>query len=122
MKMKALVAVLLISIVAAAELPNAPTPQTEGNYYGSGFNTDNQLYVLQGFGVSALVGGITNRPWIGGASGVGSCMLYRAIHDPMVPAIQHDTMFARNRILFCGVGSAGGYVMLKVLHVGKKKK
>lgn len=86
--------------------------------YGSGFSFDNQLYALQGASVSLATGLVTHRPWVGAVSGVGSCMAFRAVHDQ---GYSHDTMFSSDRIAFCAVGSAGGYVINKLMHVGKKR-
>lgn len=106
----ALLCVLLFSAFAhAADLPNAPQPNTE---YSSGFGFDNQLYFMQGYGVALGVGSLAHRPWMGAVAGVGSCMAWRAFHDQ---GYQHDGMFTSNRMAFCGLGSVAGYVTNKWL-------
>jgi hypothetical protein len=121
--MKSIVALLITLALAGsafAELPDAPLPQPPraatttpaptGNDFGKGFQMDNQLYLLQGTGVSLIIGELSRRPWIGAAAGIGSCMAYRGVHDRKY---RNDGMFSSNRIAFCGLGSAGGYVINK---------
>ncbi len=113
--------------VATANLPNAPRPNTTqanssqpNSAFSSGLGFDNQLYVLQGWGTAIMVGPFTNRPWLGAAAGVGSCMLWRAVHDQ---GYKNDGMFSSNRMAFCAVGSAAGYVTDKWLfHVHRDKR
>lgn len=99
----------------AADLPNAPQPQD--NTYAAGFSTDNQLYMLQGWGVGMMVGGITKRPLLGAVAGFGSCALYRSIHDQ---EYANDKMFGQNRMEYCAIGSATSYGMMKLFHWGKR--
>ncbi len=129
---KHLVTILLLSVAIQAQslkvasttapsLPNAPQPNTSqpDNTFSSGLGFDNQLYVLQGLGVSMMVGQFTSRPWLGATSGVGSCMLWRGIHDQ---GYTNDRMFSSNRVVFCALGSAVGYATDKWLfriHRGK---
>lgn len=105
----ALLLFLLASNAGAATLPDAPQPVKTADY-SSGFGFDNQIYALQGFAVSSLVGPITRRPWLGAAAGVGSCMAWRAIHDQ---SYVNDGMFSSNRVAFCALGSAVGYATTK---------
>jgi len=112
--MKPLMVVLLLLFTAcgfSAELPNGPQPQTS-NDYGPGLSFNNQLYALQGASVGFAAGLITHRPWLGAASGVGSCMLWRAVHDL---SHKNDPMFARNRIAFCAAGAGAAYVTMKLI-------
>ena len=114
--MKRLIAVLLLLLTAfgfSAELPNAPQPQST-NDNGSGFSFDNQLYALQGASVGLAVGLVSHRPWLGAASGVGSCMLWRAVHDQ---GYKNDPMFTNNRIAFCAAGAGAAYVTMKLIHI-----
>src|SRR5437016_6842895 len=97
--------------------PTTPQPQSKpspvtprSNDYAAGFSFDNQLYALQGGGIAMIVGTMTYRPWAGLAAGVGSCALYRAIHNP-----QH--FFASNRMEFCAAGSLVSYGVMKLMHV-----
>jgi hypothetical protein len=103
-------------------LPNAPQPQpkpvTMNNDYAAGFSFDNQRYMLLGGVVSLSVGMISNRPWLGLASGVGSCALYRVIH---IQGYHNDKFFGQNRMEFCAVGSLGGYGLMKLMHVHKRQ-
>ncbi len=112
---------------APSNLPSAPRPNathataTQRNTaYSSGFGFDNQLYVAQGFGVAIMVGQFSNRPWLGAASGVGSCMLWRAVHDQ---GYRNDGMFSSNRVAFCAIGSAAGYATGKYLfHIHRNRR
>jgi hypothetical protein len=129
---KHLVTILLLSVAIQAQslkvasatapsLPNAPQPNTAepDNTFSSGLGFDNQLYVLQGLGVATMVGQFTNRPWLGATAGVGSCMLWRVVHDQ---GYTNDRMFGSNRVAFCALGSAVGYATDKWLfgiHRGK---
>jgi hypothetical protein len=128
--MKTLFAILFLSGVlqsqsfrgldaAPSNLPNAPRPNvtrataTQTNTaFSSGLGFDNQLYAVQGWGAAIMVGSFTDRPWLGAASGVGSCMLWRAVHDQ---GYSKDGMFSSNRIAFCAIGSAAGYATDKWL-------
>jgi hypothetical protein len=125
--MKIIFAVLLLSAAIQAQsfkvgrpmasnLSNAPQPT---GAYSSGFGFDNQLYFLQGWGVTTMVAPLTNRPWVGAAAGVGSCMLWRAVHDQ---GYTNDGMFSSNRVAFCAAGSAAGYVTSKWLFHARRKK
>jgi hypothetical protein len=108
--MKALISIILLLVVSAAasDIPNAPLPNTPplDHSFSSGFSADNQLYMLQGWGVTTIVGPLTHRPLLGAATGVGSCMLWRAVHDQ---GYTNDRMFSSNRVAFCALGSAVGY-------------
>jgi len=119
--MKRLIAILLLLLFTgygfSAELPSAPQAQSTSDY-GSGFSFDNQLYALQGASVSLAVGIISHRPWLGAASGVGSCMIWRAAHDQ---GYRSNPMFANNRILFCAAGAAAGYGTMKLIHIHRAK-
>jgi hypothetical protein len=136
--MRALFAILFLSGVLQAQsvrgldaarsnLPNAPTPNatqataTQTNTaFSSGLGFDNELYAVQGWGVAVMVGQFTNRPWIGAASGVGSCMLWRAVHDQ---GYRNDGMFSSNRVAFCAIGSAAGYATGKYLfHIHRDRR
>lgn len=120
--MKLALALLVSSLSTAclAQWPATPQPQptvtkppvvtVRSNDYAAGFSFDNQLYALQGGGVAIIVGTLTYRPWAGLAAGVGSCALYRAIHNP-----QH--FFASNRMEFCAAGSLVSYGVMKLMHV-----
>jgi len=118
--MKLALALLLSSTACLAQWPATPQPQPPAtkppivtprtNDYAAGFSFDNQLYALQGGGVAIIVGTLTYRPWAGLAAGVGSCALYRAIHNP-----QH--FFASNRMEFCAAGSLVSYGVMKLMHV-----
>jgi len=113
--MKLALALLVSSLSTAclAQWPATPQPQPPKtsppsvnkftNDYGPGFSFDNQLYALQGGVVSFAVGEITGRPWLGVASGVGSCGLYRIIH---IQGYHNDRFFGQNRMEFCAAGSA----------------
>jgi hypothetical protein len=121
--MKALISIILLLVVSAAasDIPNAPQPNTSpvDHSFSSGFSADNQLYLLQGWGVTTIVGPLTGRPWLGAATGVGSCMLWRAVHDQNYT---NDRMFSSNRVAFCALGSAVGYATDKwVLRVHRNK-
>ena len=118
--MKSVLTVVLIFVLAAVAfgLPNAPTPQRD-NQYAAGFSTDNMFYALQGWGVSSVVGMVSNRPWLGALSGFGSCALYRGIH---IQGYHNDKFWGDNRMEFCAAGSAVSYGMMKVMHVGRKNK
>lgn len=118
--MKTIFAMLLMSVAIQAQsskvaqpmasnLPNAPQPS---NSFSKGFGFDNQLYLLQGWGVTNIVAPLTNRPLLGAAAGVGSCMLWRAVHDQ---GYKNDGMFSSNRVAFCALGSAAGYATDKWL-------
>lgn len=120
-----IVSLMLASIAAVAStLPDAPQPQAAvpgSNGYSSGFGFDNQLYALQGWTVAVMVGPLTNRPWLGAAAGIGSCMTWRAIHDQ---GYKNDPMFGYNRVAFCALGAATGYATDKWLfriHKDKSK-
>jgi hypothetical protein len=135
--MKTLFAILFLSAALQSQsfrglnadpsnLPNAPRPNTTraiatrtNTAFSGGLGFDNQLYVVQGWGAATTVGPLTNRPWLGAASGVGSCMLWRAIHDQ---GYSNDGMFSSNRIAFCAIGSAAGYATDKWLfHIHRIK-
>jgi hypothetical protein len=100
---------LIFETFRAQSLTNA-TNQPVSNWYGYGFQTDNQLYTLQGYAVSFGVGVSTKRPWMGGAAGVGSCLAYRAIHDQRY---SNDHLLSSNRVAFCAVGSVAAYATNK---------
>jgi len=120
-------AVILFLFVYAAAVaqnwPSAPQPQpsptaskppVSSNDYAAGFSFDNQLYALQGGVVSLAVGTMTGRPWLGLASGVGSCAIYRIIH---IQGYHNDKFFGQNRIEFCAAGSIASYGVMKLMHV-----
>jgi hypothetical protein len=107
---------LVCVVVFAASVYGQSTKAA--NEYGSGFSFNNQLYTLQGAAVSLTTGMITRRPWMGAVAGVSSCLAYRAIHDR---GYANDPLFSGNRVAFCAAGSAGGYVLNKVMHIRKKK-
>ena len=123
------VSILCLALSASAQwlkLPNAPQPQPSQTQpahtvseYGAGFSFDNQLYALQGGAVSMIVGTLTYRPWLGLASGVGSCALYRAIHDQYH---RNDALFGYHRMEFCAAGAVGTYGLMKLLHVHRPLK
>jgi hypothetical protein len=100
---------LMLAPVQAHALTNGPKPPAD-NRYGRGFQTDNQLYMLQGYSVSFGVGVATKRPWMGAAAGVGSCLAYRAIHDQ---GYANDHLFSSNRLAFCAAGSVAAYATNK---------
>jgi hypothetical protein len=90
------------------------------NWYGHGFQTDNQQYMLQGYAVSFGVGVATKRPWMGAAAGVGSCLAYRAIHDQ---GYANDHLFSSNRVAFCAAGSVAAYATNKwVFRIRRNKR
>jgi hypothetical protein len=102
--------ILLLSVGGqASDLPNAPQPNNE---FSSGFGIDNQLYFMQGYSVAIGVGPLTHRSWMGAAAGVGSCMLWRAVHDQ---GYKNDSLLSSNRVAFCALGSAAGYATDKWL-------
>jgi hypothetical protein len=117
-KIKFIIALMLIATVCSAstvvETPDTPKPVDDT--YAAGFSLDNQLYLLQGTMVTMIVGGATKRPWLGAVAGVGSCALYRGIHDQMHV---NDRFFGYNRMEYCAIGSAAGYGMAKLFHFGK---
>jgi len=96
----------MLATVQAHALTEVPKPRSN-NWYGHGFQTDNQQYMLQGYAVSFGVGVVTKRPWMGAAAGVGSCLAYRAIHDQ---GYANDHLFSSNRVAFCAAGSVAAYV------------
>jgi hypothetical protein len=100
---------LMLAPVQAHALTEA-SKQLANNWYGHGFQTDNQQYMLQGYAVSFAVGVATKRPWMGAAAGVGSCLAYRAIHDQ---GYANDHLFSSNRVAFCAAGSVAAYVTNK---------
>jgi hypothetical protein len=100
---------LMLAPVQAHALTEAPKPRVN-NWYGHGFQTDNQQYMLQGYAVSFGVGVATKRPWMGAAAGVGSCLAYRAIHDQ---GYANDHLFSSNRVAFCAAGSVAAYATNK---------
>jgi len=106
--------------------PTTPQPQSKpspvtprSNDYAAGFSFDNQLYALQGGGIAMIVGTMTYRPWLGLASGVGSCALYRAIH---IQGYHNDKFFGSNRMEFCAAGALASYGLTKLMHVHREKK
>jgi hypothetical protein len=136
--MRALFAILFLSGVlqsqsirgldaAPSNLPNAPRPNATrttaiqtNTAFSSGVGFDNQLYAVQGWGVAIMVGQFTNRPWLGAASGVGSCILWRTVHDQ---GYRNDGMFSSNRVASCAIGSAAGYATGKGLfHIHRGRR
>ena len=123
--MKLALALLVSSTACLAQWPATPQPQPSSpktsppsvnkftNDYAAGFSFDNQLYALQGGGVAIIVGTLTYRPWLGLAAGVGSCAVYRAIHNP-------HGFLASNRMEFCAAGSLGSYGLMKLMHVRRR--
>ena len=110
---------LTLAPVQAHASTEAPKPPAN-NRYGPGFQTDNQLYMLQGYAVSFGVGVATKRPWMGAAAGVGSCLAYRAIHDQ---GYANDHLFSSNRVAFCAAGSVAAYAMNKwVFRIRRNKR
>jgi len=129
--MKLALALLVSSLSTAclAQWPATPQPQPPKtsppsvnkftNDYGPGFSFDNQLYALQGGGIAMIVGTMTYRPWLGLASGVGSCALYRVIH---IQGYHNDKFFGSNRMEFCAAGALASYGLTKLMHVHREKK
>jgi len=115
--MKLIPVLLLFCTVALGQLPDAPKPAY--NQYAAGFSTDNMFYGLQGWAVSSVVGMLTNRPWLGALSGVGSCALYRGIH---IQGYHNDKLFGYNRIEFCAAGATVSYGMMKIMHVRRNRQ
>ena len=118
---KLLILFILACRPCLAQWPDTPKPQPKtappivrSNDFGKGFSFDNQTYALQGGGVAIIVGTLTYRPWLGLVAGVGSCAVYRAIHNP-------NGFFASNRMEFCAAGAAGSYVLMKLMHVHRPK-